>query len=625
MHLPKRIITIALLFLFFSTPLFAQHHGRHIFERGTYSGFIEFKNPHKVFLTVLTLVEIDEQGEEIEGQYTRLSAHLKIKIGDHGSHEYINHFYHGVSFSHEDGNLKFNSHDTGLSITNIKIHIGKFVTKVRSLSTPQRGDLTAFYTGSNSGHGGGHNGGDDGGHDGGHGDDGEPGDEPGDDGNNDDGKPGDEPGNNAHEPGDEPGDNGNSHDHEGHFQPEATKPMKPSPAEIEKMKGHVKALSGEYKGTCKGEKESLLQIETFRRVDSSPLGFGNPFRPYSIRARIGSLEHRVTILGDTKVEEDVVEVVNGFDSGTYNFYTNVLNLFGLPQTERCQVDGNKIKCDSGCSFQKTVSGHQHFSWKPTKHKRTLSLIKDMGEEVSGEPKEDELNNVYYGYLHIENNNKYMPLSLNVLAEKIFDIPHNMERLYISASASLQLGSFNSVETLIYNFKQRRFKKPALPWLELQGDSDIVLKIIEWNKNGLRGIWYSKIFGEVGTVNLIKGSLPELLPKSALIPSLSGSYDNTERSLVLSIAPSQTDEASMTNPFFPLNIRGTFNLKSLGKNINIVHGVLDFYMGRISFETEEGIVVTNTLAQKERLKLFWPGDNTFGSRIIDSKFDVFTKK
>lgn len=337
----------------------------------------------------------------------------------------------------------------------------------------------------------------------------------------------------------------------------------------------VEALQGQYRGECEG-KESVLQVHTYRSGRDTNRT-GNPF-PYDIFAQRSIVDPLFCSRNDDTGEPEAC-VENTYSMGSYQFFTGQLDLFGLPNSVSCLVEGNSIVCGE-CRYQRekgfTLSSSRTYAL-PTSKPIWQIESSNSGSLVS-------LKDEYKGYLHHEYSNTYQPMSLNVVSFQDPDAAGGSLRL--SAVARLFFGEINSSESIAYRFSERSFPigmpVTSLVFFRPEADVDATLQITKVTQTEIQGVWNSLIFGRVGTFVARKGA-DFVLPQSvSRMNKLSNQFSSGKFDLSLLVrlgdAPFNSE-----NPFAPLQFGGFVKLREGGANEQILEGTFDFFTGKIGLK------------------------------------------
>src|SRR5262249_23344710 len=119
-----------------------------------------------------------------------------------------------------------------------------------------------------------------------------------------------------------------------------------------------------------------------------------------------------------------------------------------------------------------------------------------------------LRGMFSGYLHNETNDTYQVFRLNVMPYSATENPHNPNQMNVSTTAIAHLDRGTGGAFTTQRFDARSFY--LRPGFTLKGpNADSYLDVAEWKQGLVRAVLYSHAFGRVGTVELLKGPLPDL--------------------------------------------------------------------------------------------------------------------
>lgn len=378
----------------------------------------------------------------------------------------------------------------------------------------------------------------------------------------------------------------------------------------------VQPLWGEYRGTC-DDVRTVLQVQT-QRSSGDTSRMGNPFGTYDVSAQLAEVDPSACLDGSTLC------VVRTFDSGVYNFFKGSFDLVGKYKTMRCKVSGMGLSCDK-CTLRRTsneasTSGEKAY---PTSVGGYSGVPMPGGNEPSVKPAAStSLSGTYSGYLFHERLGVYQAVSLNIASYQATGASGNPS-LFVSAVSSMYFGGFDSPEYVNHRFNEREFPllSPQIVLERIEGDVDAVVQLTQLGNGTARGIWYSVLFGRVGTFELKNGVQPPPPSGAKLMAPLSGKYQNGDWKLDLNIVRESTP-VNTVNPFYPLTLQGTFRLENITANIRIASGAYDFYTGKIGFKLEDDIMFSG-FRDGDHLMLKRPTAGILRP-LIPHKFQTFEK-
>ncbi|MEZ4750399.1 MAG: hypothetical protein R3B54_07165 [Bdellovibrionota bacterium] len=373
----------------------------------------------------------------------------------------------------------------------------------------------------------------------------------------------------------------------------------------------VPALTGNYLGECDGVAQNL-QLEAIK-MTANEMASLNPLLGYHIQGRLGAKNGNCSA--------DSYCATSHYHSGSYNFYRNQLVLGGRPKPLVCNINKNSLVCDS-CTYSKEANSLDG-DLSSRSYTRDFHIDRDEGEPLPLTPTPRDISGTFEGYLHHEFTNRYQYMKLSVKGFMKLVAPHT-EYLHASATAWLNFGEPESSEFISYKFDQREFRS-TFPHFVFEGHGEVqdgILQITDWRSDRILGVWYSKTFGRVGTVELLKGSLPALDPNAQKVPSLGGAYEGPFWNFDLIVMPGTV--ASQTLSFYPLQLAGTARIKKISALENIIGGSYDFYTDRFSFALNDRIIVGKPRGSNG-MSLFWPGKPIWGVNMSTPQLAEYVTK
>lgn len=360
----------------------------------------------------------------------------------------------------------------------------------------------------------------------------------------------------------------------------------------------IEPIWGEYEGKCNGV-ETRLQLETFQSSDDA-LNVGNPFATYRIHGQLG--ENRGSPCGLFETGTKYCLWAN-FDSGSYNFYKNRLVLMGPNRNLSCQTTEDGLKCDKDCDL-KRIS----FETKTPRLFKPRTSSPGFETITSGPALKvpvDAIQGEYTGYLHHEYLDRYQPASLNILTYESPGSTPEDPKLQLSAVANLNFGDAENGETIPYRFVSRQYPSPLLApqfvFRRPEADVDANLQITEFGDGVVKGVWYSNLFGRVGTFELRKDGAVKIPINAKLVESISGFYESDAWDVNVVVGLGKTPP-NTHNAIAPLTFGGWTILKSITPRITITGGSYDFYTGKIAFQIGEKSAFIGERIARNRLAL-----------------------
>jgi len=368
----------------------------------------------------------------------------------------------------------------------------------------------------------------------------------------------------------------------------------------------IEPIWGEYRGKCVsnvgGKKvDTTLQLYSYRSTEGA-VQVGNPFRAYKIKGFLGE-QHG----GEGCLSGSTRDCVWGnIRSGSYNFYKKRLVLFNNYRNLSCTTEQNGLQC-GGCDFLKRVSSETNGSRRVFFPPTSSSILGEVaaGDRPALEGDMQAIQGEYHGYLHHEYLDRYQLGSLNILTYQASPSTGQPVTLRMSAVAALHFANEEGTESLSYKFDERSYPSPLLTpqfvFSQPKGDVDAVLQVTSLGNGTVKGVWYSQLFGRVGTFVFVKQELPKLPSGVKLMEPLSAHYQSTDWELDLLVGMG-TSAPNTENPFGPLTFGGWILMPSVTPKIHITGGSYDFYTGRIGLEVGENIVQLGQRDSRSRLFL-----------------------
>jgi len=335
----------------------------------------------------------------------------------------------------------------------------------------------------------------------------------------------------------------------------------------------MEALWGEYEGTCKAHKEKL-QLFTYRSTEETTKT-GHPFSDYVILGELG-------VQNPALCFDSPFCIKNQFFSGAYNFYTQNLELFGRYGNERCEIIDSSIKCGE-CVYKKTAS--EDASMHPTPAGASAQFPTVTGKPFSAK----DVQGSYQGYLYHEALNEYQAANVDffLLPPKTPNGPMGMSSLF-----RIYFGDFTSQEALTYRYDPIYLPDNttsfllAKPTLTEVNEMDAVLEVTQVSSESISGVWYSLLFGRIGTFYLHKSKPPKLPEGATTVGSLTGEYRFENLSLNVGVVAEKV-ASNLENPFSPLNFVGRLlYLDNVVAAKDFRKGSYDFYTGRLALFLEQ---------------------------------------
>gem|GEM_PF-5518693 len=379
-------------------------------------------------------------------------------------------------------------------------------------------------------------------------------------------------------------------------------------------------LNGEYTGKC-GRDEAKLQIETALVGEVNPTG--NALTGFSITGRLGYTNGPLCY----KIDGKRFCSLYPYGTGNYSPYTGRLSMRGPRGTIECTATTDSLQCtvfgydkNGPCTFEKksvaaSVPKEIPAGFQlnvPAENMKTLPDPNPPGnEDILA-----ALNGDFYGLLHYENRDVYQLAQMSVVATTSTENEHLPNQVFVEPSLSLRLGtSWESTPALSITYPQRVFFLNTGYAFQMPTNEYLVV-ISQWRTGYVRGVLYSKVYGRVGTFEMIKGQKPQLPQSVNLITSPAGSYigpkekinvPNDSRTISIEI-PTRVDAGGMAG--VPLSAR----YSSPGHMTNFDFAMTDLNTGRVAFLIKEADSERLLTGQPENgnLKILWPTGPVLGA-------------
>lgn len=384
----------------------------------------------------------------------------------------------------------------------------------------------------------------------------------------------------------------------------------------------TRPLWGEYKTNCQGE-EKLLQLTTYRSTKEKTIN-GNPFGFYEIKGQLGQYIPYLCPFSETSNKPCITNVIL---SGTYNFFSGDMVLFGKQKSMFCKIKSDGIICDN-CYFKKIsseiVESNPYRPITTTSYWNKNSTFLPQPTDTS-----PTLEGNYWGFLHHEFLDRYQLINLNVMTyQNTLPSDGVVKQVRISAVAKVFFDQSQTAEFLSYNFDEKTYPLLSEGQFVLENmkeNRDAILQITSFKNGLIIGNWFSLNFGKIGTFYLTKNEeVLQNIPNEKIyrIP-IAGKFSTSDLELFLTNRLGN-NPGSLGNPFYPLEFGGYFFYKkNFSPKIMITGGSLDFYTGRMGVEVESGenVVVGEYDFKTNLMKLRW-ANKPFGAIWPEHNLETF---
>lgn len=403
----------------------------------------------------------------------------------------------------------------------------------------------------------------------------------------------------------------------------------------------IPLLEGQYEGRC-GASRAAMQIQTVRGLTSADAGSEPPgiSHHYGIAAR---LAYKDSSLCGSSSNNGIWCTYYNYSSASYNPYLGKIVFHGNRSSQDCTLHQGELTCRipnrdgvDECVLQKT---NMQIA-PPRFYARAYNLrptADQMRELPPAAPPQNTalsaaLRGMFAGYLHNETNDTYQVIRLNVMPYSSTDNPHNPNQMMVTTTSISHLDRAATGDFVTQRYEPRSFY--LRPGFTLNGQSsDSYINVVEWKQGFIRGVMYSHAFGRVGTVQLVKDTLPSIPSAAKIVRNFVGEFDGPlasngsvirQRWFKLLFPAQPTDLSNNLIKF-----KGAFQaLVDVTAIEDINDGTYDPYTGRIGWiiaRDTDSTLVSGTVDNDAVVKLFWPpAPNVFGVQTSDYKFDTFRK-
>ncbi len=388
-----------------------------------------------------------------------------------------------------------------------------------------------------------------------------------------------------------------------------------APATPANLEHHI---TGNYVGSCPDQVVSMqIEASKWRGLKGADTSL---FGGYRLNGRLGQADDVTCGIKQTCVKES-------YFGGELHILAGSLSFKTAKGSRTCGLKGDTISCD-GCSLVKDpISPHavldlqRDFKVHPRKEHLKAAKVVAAESADSAPKKTPKLGGQYYGYLHHANSNVYQLVALNVKAEPETN-PQGKPtgRQHVGAVATLYFGEGDSSEFIAYRFAEEMWPENNGKFV-FDGDGESLFVIDRWNDKTIVGTWHSKVFGEVGTVELQRDMVPGLGSDAETMEKLSGLYKGEEWDFELGVSANISEDRS---DFFPLKIYGWAREKiDNSRRRSIEEGTYDFYSGAFAFRLDDGRIVAGRVLQTG-MQLYWPPKPRLGTPLVTGANQMFKR-
>jgi hypothetical protein len=400
----------------------------------------------------------------------------------------------------------------------------------------------------------------------------------------------------------------------------------------------LSTLSGDYRGQC-GSRRAALQIETGRGlgVDQPDNALAN----YMITGRLGYDDKSICGKPEANKSDPAYCQTYPFSSGTYFLFDGKLSLQGSLGVIDCVRDGDSLSCTlNGSETPETCRlTKKSFASTPALQAPRQFYLKIPTEQMKplfdpAPPLNAELiaglNGDFYGFLHYENQDKFQMIAMNVVATTSTENPHIQNQVMIAPTVSMLFGaSWTLPAPYSIRLAQRVFY--LNPGFALQGpNSDDFLVIQDWKQGYVRGVWYSRSYGRVGTFELQKGTKPEIDKNMKLVGGIEGQFLGPKDSPVFMRnqwwfqvrAPGQVAKANQSG----VNLLGQYRLAGNVTQI-FTSANYDIYTGTMNLlahKSEGDRILKGYSLGDGQMSVLWPVGPAFEAPMQNYQFYTYDR-
>lgn len=366
----------------------------------------------------------------------------------------------------------------------------------------------------------------------------------------------------------------------------------------------IEPVWGEYRGRCRNRSSgkmvpSVVQLQTYRSPEAATLT-GDAFRAYRIRGQFAEESDSRCAFGTGSGR---LCHWGNFTTASYNFYDKLLKLTGVYRELVCSVEPDGLQCND-CEFLRRVSPE-------TKSPRAFSPPRAVPFPGENPPRAEAsalsgdtpaIAGMYRGFVYHEYLGRYQPVRMNLMAYQAPAEGGGPATLRMSANATIYFGE-RTGESITYKFRERVYPlfSPQFTLAQMDLDVDAILQVTSIGHGVVRGVWYSQLFGRVGSFLVRKDGPPPLPKEAALVEKVGGTYEGNEIDMNLQVVEGSAGPNS-ENAFSPLLIRGWMTYRGITRRLLIPGGTYDFYTGRISIEQSADIVHVGQRTSRRLLQL-----------------------
>ncbi|MEZ4742342.1 MAG: hypothetical protein R3B45_07835 [Bdellovibrionota bacterium] len=368
-------------------------------------------------------------------------------------------------------------------------------------------------------------------------------------------------------------------------------------------------IAGRYEATCEGIKHEL-RLETRRKLHMEK-ELIKPFN-MAISGHLLKPTSKNCLLNECQDQEDL--------EGGYNFLERSILLTSKQQERKCTVNEKGLECgDCGYALvkkERKIAEHKPYHIYP----RNYHVRYSKNESIEGNNSPKSMEGEYFGFVHHEHLNQYQLLRLEIKSRHQ-EKKNGESWFYLYGSATLFFGDGKNKEFISYRFLPRRYV-PARKIFIFDGNGETLFAVNQWMQGGLKGFWYSKNFGRVGTVEMVKSRMPSIAKKAQLMNSLTQQFSEKKAKLRLEV---KSGISLNSKDVYPLEIRGWLADGGLdAKRVSIANGLFDFYTGALNIQLEDNRLISG-VSSDNGVELYIPATRITSDGNDDSRSGEWVRR
>ena len=352
----------------------------------------------------------------------------------------------------------------------------------------------------------------------------------------------------------------------------------------------MQSWTGEYYGVC-SNRRTLIQLVSVRsKVDHK---LDNSHLPFSLMTQVAQSDSR-------RCKKDLLCIESPTHARITNIAKGMFELTSKKSQQKCQFAGSSITCE-GCSLERRASIFDNSLIAPTFHTRNdpakpLQPINNTENQQTTDAQSTTKLGQYYGVLNHDYSSRIQNISLYTTKTKNG----------FNTTVNLYHGNNHSQEFSVHNFENNLSDAPLTQPLRLEGKGEAFAIVNQWTETTVRGSWFSKQYGFIGSFNLQRDK-PEKkqmngTETSPHVPKISGSY--TSKNWEIQIATAANVSADEYN-MFPATIYGWAQQNVPGtRKKRIINGQYNPYNGSVHLLLDDGHHALGHIDATGNLQLAW---------------------